>query len=466
MAADAAWLITATSVHGGWRWLTLSIVVAVHIGLVLGERHHQVLDRRAPLIATIGLVVVAVAVRPFGSADIWSYAMYGRILGIHHAEVPTPTRSATTPTIRCSTGWRGPGGGRRPCTGRLQRGVGRGRHRLPRPAVRARLFYQGSRLTLIGTVAVLMVCRASTWTLILVALAPITLATVNGAHNDLVVGFGLLVGLWLIADGRPILGGAVMGLATLVKLLGIPAGGAVVAPAPRPTMADSAAATAGSFGVVVAGGYLVAGGGQTLHPLHRASAQVSSGSIIAGLRWIVIRTAGAGHLGLLRHSTGRTVLATVAAAVLFAAFAYRERHRPDATVFACAALLIYLITAPYALPWYATAPFVRRDIATPKLRWLSLATLVAPVRPHQLAGAQLTTVSAAVAHLHHIAAGMIADVAVPFGLQGARLAALAQIAILGLIVVGAGAASTDEATAGDAPPATARDGRERVTGVS
>jgi hypothetical protein len=301
----------------------------------------------------------------------------------------------------------------------------------------ARVFYQClAGAALVGAVVLMIVRRIPTWAIALVALGPITIATVNGAHNDLIVGLGILVGLWLLAEGHPRWAGATIALASLVKLLGVPAAAGAVVALLLARRWKEAIELAVSFAVVVGVGYLLAGGPAALHPLSKASENLSSGSIMAGVAWFIRHPLGSPHIGPLAHPAQRSQLAAVAAVVLFGLFAFRQRHRPDPAVLACGALLIYLLTAPYALPWYAAALILPAALATPRLRWLCLAALVA-------------------LQAGHISSAGLQHAYVPFALYGARLAACADALVLIVLLVGVGRPDAPHPDRPDDGPASA-----------
>src|SRR5205807_1211766 len=67
--------------------LRLACVVVAYAGfavLLLAHRARPFLTRRLVLGSVVALLVVAVIAPPRASRDVWSYAMYGRIVSVHH----------------------------------------------------------------------------------------------------------------------------------------------------------------------------------------------------------------------------------------------------------------------------------------------------------------------------------------------------------------------------------------------
>ena len=168
----------------------------------------------------------------------------------------------------------------------------------------------------------------------------------------------LAVGGVLLAASRPVLGGALLGLAGSVKATAaIPTLGALAGSRDR----RRARPLAGAALAVVAAGYALAGGWHTLAPARQASRSVSRGT---PWRWIA-----SGLERLLPHATARDVVVYGAAAlaVLVALLLARRLPAGPAPLVRSAflAVLAWTLVAPYALPWYDA------------LAWCLLGALVA-----------------------------------------------------------------------------------------
>ncbi|HET7655239.1 MAG TPA: hypothetical protein VFK42_19560, partial [Acidimicrobiales bacterium] len=70
----------------GWQALWLVAAFGGLAAVLAVERRARVLTPRGVLVPAAALLVVAVVAPPIGSRDVWSYAMYGRIAAVHHAD--------------------------------------------------------------------------------------------------------------------------------------------------------------------------------------------------------------------------------------------------------------------------------------------------------------------------------------------------------------------------------------------
>ena len=89
----------------GPLWLLLLLLAAGYAGfaaLVWGGRNEGALSRRAVLVATAVLFLLALANPPIESGDVWSYAMYGRMVSTYHDNPYThvPSDYPTDPVAR------------------------------------------------------------------------------------------------------------------------------------------------------------------------------------------------------------------------------------------------------------------------------------------------------------------------------------------------------------------------------
>ena len=242
--------------------------------------------------------------------------------------------------------------------------------------LRARLFYQAlAGASLLGSAALLVRRRVALWVVVLVILAPGVVAAVNTAHVDVIVGLGLLAGLLLVVDRRWAAAGAVLGLTALVKIVALPAVVGVlvallVARRWRPLLT-----VAGVVALVSGAGYLVAGGSVALRPDAHGTDYISKASIMNGLHELH-DLAHTGPWPLLTHSAVRSLASLAVAAVVFGAFLWRRRRTPDPATLAVGAMVIYLLTANYVLPWYAVAAVPLAALVGSRLRWLLISIVV------------------------------------------------------------------------------------------
>jgi hypothetical protein len=81
---------TATTLIVG-RWSAILLLAGVAVALaaywwmVTAEARRPTLTLRAVVVAVAVVIGVAVTTVPRQSGDLWSYAMYGRIVAVHHA---------------------------------------------------------------------------------------------------------------------------------------------------------------------------------------------------------------------------------------------------------------------------------------------------------------------------------------------------------------------------------------------
>jgi hypothetical protein len=341
--------------------LSLLIHAACYLAfgwLVLAERKSAVLAAGdvVPLIA--GLLLLAVAVAPIQSSDVWSYAIYGRMASVHHVSPyrHVPAEFVHDPYLRhVATVWR-----QSPAVyGPLFTGVSAVAMRIVgESAVAARLFFQ---LLAGGSVALalLVVHRKTTAVLplILVGLNPlVVIGVVNAGHNDAIVGLLLLLGVVLLTDDRPMLAGVVMAAAVLIKLTAaFPLAAVAVWLAFRKGWRPTAV-FAGAAAVISLVGIALAGGRDILEPLQSAQLHISGGSL---WRWPThfligesIKDGLRGRVAgpLVRAEVARWAAATVVALTALVAFSRRRDLTP---AIACGAgALVYVLVGQYVQPWY------------------------------------------------------------------------------------------------------------------
>jgi Glycosyltransferase family 87 len=168
---------------------------------------------------------------------------------------------------------------------------------------------------------------------------------VNGAHNDGLVAAGLLAAV-LIARTKPVPAGVLLAAAVMVKVNALLPGTVLVAWLFLRDDKRKAFALAGTTGALIIGGYLASGGTAALKPLHHTAEFVSFHSF-----WYPIeRLFGA-------TSAQVAVAALVICIVIALAVAAGRLRDHGPTPVVAAALSVYVLAAPYILPWY-TAPVI------------------------------------------------------------------------------------------------------------
>lgn len=373
---DALWLLVG-EVDGWWRWGALAVVVAAHLACVgLLRRVPDAVEARTVLVAVAALAAIAVALPPRASKDVFLYAMEGRLLGVHHVNPFThaPSAFASDPAfLHVARPWRSTIGAYGPA---FQGLAALGSLGYGRSALLARLYFQIlAALALIGSVMVLQRRRVATWLVVLVGLAPAALATVNEAHIDVLVAFGLLLGVVMVLEGRYRAAGLVLGLAILFKANAAPATVGVVLALLLARRWVSARRTGLVALAVVATGYAVFGVGAALKPLSSQSRFTSRGSLSAWLSSVSDRL-GRAAPALATSPALRSALAAAIAAIALAALLHRWRRMPDVAEFAVAFGLIYILSANYVLGWYPIALLPLLGLVRHRLVAIGLATVV------------------------------------------------------------------------------------------
>jgi len=347
--AMAAVLVGGTDAGTGTSIVAL-VVAFVALAVVVGaERRRRVLGRGLVLGVSGALLVLAVVVPPTESGDVWSYAMYGRMVATYH-DSPyrhTPAEFRTDPIGR-----------RVPAFWLQSRSVygpvftavsAAGMAGAGHSSLLARLFFQGLAASAVALSLVLVDrrCRDPV-ALAVIGVNPIVvISVVNGGHNDALVGLAVLGGVLLVCARRPAWAGAALAAAALVKvsaLLPLAALGVWVWCHHGRRAAAALAGTAVALGLSA---LVVAGASSVVAAFGDAQGRVNGGSVWAGpRRWLL--ESGSPLAG------GRTLswMAMVAAVGLTVALA-RRRSVGDGPFFAAgAAVVAYLLVGTYVLPWY------------------------------------------------------------------------------------------------------------------
>jgi dolichol-phosphate mannosyltransferase len=300
---------TSARTHDRRRWLSrAALVVAVtattvvigkstalsnpeHVGLVVlacaGYLAMLACDRRWGGL-TIGLVVsgaaataaVALSEPAHFTGDLWSYAMYGRILAAHHASPYThlPASFPRDPILsHVGRTWRHTPSVYGPLFTIFSGGAALA---LGAAAQATRVFYQLVAIAALAGAATLVWQRTrSPGAVAFLTLHPmIAMFIVNGARNDILVGLAVLAAVVLAERAHPVGGGVVAGLGALVKLTGVVGLAALIVTALARGDRRSASRLGIGGGGVMALGYLLAGPTALFTPMQTAGALFSRGS--------------------------------------------------------------------------------------------------------------------------------------------------------------------------------------------
>jgi hypothetical protein len=339
---------------------TLLVLLAAGVGaLLVYSEHRRPALRLAPTAAAIGLVVVvSIVAPPRTSNDVWSYAMYGRMVTVHgsspYEHVPADFRS--DPFLqRVSPRWRH----RASVYGPLFVGIAAtGTWMAGDSLWLSRLYFQIlAALALLAMLTLVWRTTRRVAPLIFLGLNPVlAVVVVNGGHNDAWVGLAMLMATLLAFRRRGIAVGIVIGLAMLVKVTAVLALLGVLFWAWRNHLRRFAVLTAGTTGFVVLMGYL--------------PVLVSASHVLGGADRTVTNASAWNALvdRILHHDSWRSVsrplapndtltivfyLSIFTVLVLASSLAWlaaKDRRSEPAVGVSLAA---FPIAAEYALPWYS-----------------------------------------------------------------------------------------------------------------
>lgn len=295
---------------------------------------------------------MAVAFPPANSDDVWAYAFHGRVAAVHgeNPAITPPSAFPDDPWLdRVRPIWRDDGTVYGPVFTGLAAGVAK---LSPNSFTTARVLFQGSAALAIAVLLmILWRQRRPAWTLAVAGLNPlIAVIVVNGAHNDVIAGVGVLIGALLLQQSRHISAGATLGLSAMVKLsAAVPAGLFVVLLLKSRKFRPAAIVAIGGS-TLVGFGYWIAGGRAILRPLFRASENVAFSVWEAPFQLARLQVAKGARLAVADQVPAPKwyVLISLLIPVLVAVFG--RWTSPLAAV--GAGTLAWYLLAPYSLPWY------------------------------------------------------------------------------------------------------------------
>jgi Glycosyltransferase family 87 len=343
------------SVLSAWTVIVAAASAAVFV--FLEQRRPRVGIR--PVLVAIGLVLlVAVALPPRSSNDVWSYTMYGRMVSVHgsspYQRVPADFR--TDPfDKRVSPIWQHRGSVYGPAF------VG---------YAAAVTFIAGDSVTvdrLLFQLGALLVIAAVLWLVWRRTRSPSALAwlglnplfgavIVNNGQIDAFLGLAILAAVLLAYERRGVLAGVAIAAAALVKITGLVALAGIVFWLWRRGERRAAVLATVTTGALVGLVYLPFVTGAS-HVLNGADHTVTPGS-----PWnlpaqvLVGKDAGRDLPGLIVHnSTLSTIfyLSLALTAVLAVGLSWRWARSPRPDLAAGVATASYVVAAEYTLPWYA-----------------------------------------------------------------------------------------------------------------
>ena len=299
-----------------------------------------------PLLAAIGITLLfAVATPSNQSGDVNSYAMYGRILTVHHQNpfASYPMHFEGDPMRRrVSSIWqRTPdvyGLGFTVVMAALAPVIGES-------GFLVHFTYQLVALGAAGAMLWLLWRRTrNPAVLAFVGLHPLlAVSVVNGGHPDALVALGVLVGLMLAIERRPVLAGVAFAFAASVNFTALVAAAVLCVWALRRWSRPEVARFAAIVGGLGALPYVLMSG--WLQNAHEHSGLVSRQSIWNAIGNFV------SNADLLRTlaSNGTTIVAGALLVVI--AIRHTSRGTPELAI--AAGLASFLVASSWVMPWYA-----------------------------------------------------------------------------------------------------------------
>jgi alpha-1,6-mannosyltransferase len=366
VAATIATLVLGRSQVLALRVAPLLCALAGAGALLLLARRGRGPSTRAVVGTSILLAVVAVALPPLHSRDVYLYGMQGRVLAVHGANpyVHEPGDFADDPMLdEVSPPWHDDASYYGPAFTVVEAGVAAVAG--PSPLAVRLLFQLLAAGAVLGALALLHRAGVEAGGLVLVGLNPITVVKgINEGHVDVLLGLVLLAAV-LAARQRPLAGAALVGLAGLIKSFALVAVVGLAAwlllrRGRRPAVAAGAISTA-----LVGIGYLLAGGPVAVEPLREAGLQQSRTSLWARPRLLLTESwVAQGRDGSDAGRAARqlvAVLALVTVAVVLVALVVvilrraDARTAPDPALAVAGAFVAYLVASVYVPAWYVTA---------------------------------------------------------------------------------------------------------------
>jgi hypothetical protein len=383
--ASTGLLVAFAPRHSLLSVLLVFVATAACAALVAGEHRRPRLGPR-PVVAAVGLVfLVALIAPPRASNDIWSYAIYGRMVSVHHASpyehVPADFRS--DPLFdEVSPIWRHRGSVYGPAFVAFAAGVTYVAGDSP---TTTRLLFQVAAAVVVAAVLALVWRRTrSAAALAWLGLHPLFGATVvNSGQVDAFVGLAILAGALLASQRRGVAAGVSIAAAALTKLTALLALVGLVLWGWRRRERRVVVSAVAATGVAVTLVYLPFIRG-ALGVLDGADHTVTPGSFwSAPAQWLVGHDAGRDLSPLTSNTTLSTLfyLSLVLVAVLAIGVGWVAARSESAEPAVGTATASYTVAAEYTLPWYAawSLPTLadRRPSPVAWVVWLQAAVLLA-----------------------------------------------------------------------------------------
>jgi len=383
VACTLVWLRWGANWQGPANLGLLGAALALHGGMWITHRGTRTdaaptsADPPWSMRSALGLVAIVlavVAVLPLHhSRDLFLYDIYGQAVVEHHVSpyTTTPAQLDDPHLDLVATEWHDQTSMYGPAFIAVAAAISRvGGDSELRIRLAWQLFMAGAAMA-----ATVLMARRTRDPVAVLALgcSPVLLASVNDAHNDVLIGLGLLAVVLLVDDRRYVLAGAVGALVIATK---VPAAIPVAAVGAwllwrrgwRPALWFGAPMTAAATAA-----YLAVGGGEALRPLRENAGDDSRFALwqplrdrrfeellADGVRWRPT-------LESVRDQMSSYSLVLLVVSLAIVAWRYRRAARPDE--FAGIAGYVLMATSTYVMPWYP--PMVLPVVA---LAWRSRAS--------------------------------------------------------------------------------------------
>ncbi len=359
-AGTAVYLVAARSPVLAWRVVPLVVALGGYAALLVLAHRGRTPSARAVATSAGALLVLAVAVPPLHSRDVYLYAMQGRIVAVHRANpyVAEPNAFPDDPWLALvAEPFRDGGSAYGPAFTTIETAVAASTSSSP---TAARLAFQG--LAAAAVAASLFLVRRfgdGTAAMVFVGLNPALLAKgVNEGHVDVLLGL-VVLGAVALARRRPVAAVAVLAVGALIKLFVLLPLAALLAWTLVHVGWRVALRAAASAGALVVTGYAAVGGARALHPLREAALHQSRSSLWAQPRQLLTgELVTDGVTGSEAGAEARTVvglLAVLLVGVVALAVVAAVVRRPSPAPTVVAALVAYLLASVYVPAWYMAA---------------------------------------------------------------------------------------------------------------
>ncbi len=379
LVATLVWLRWGARWDGAANLALVATALALHAGLWLLPRRTVSWSLRSALVV-VGTVLAVVAVMPLHhSRDLYLYDIYGQAVVEHHVspyatapdQLGDPNLDLVAEQWHHQTSMYGPAF---IAVAAVVSRVGGDSELL------IRLSWQ-LVMAAAAMGAVVLVARRTRDPVAVLALgcSPVLLATVNDAHNDILLGLGLLAVVLLVDDRRYVLAGAVASLVIATKVpTAVPIGAVAAWVLWRRGWKPAAWFTVPMLGAVTTA-YLAVGGREALLPLRENAGDDSRYAIwqqlrdsrfeqmlADGVRWRVT-------LETVRDQMSTYALVLLVTSLVVVLWRYRRAGHPGEL--AGIAGFVLMVTSTYVMPWY---PAMVLPVVA--LAWRSRASVLVQVQ--------------------------------------------------------------------------------------